>query len=115
MIVAAGLTRETLTVFAAILAASIGFFAYSWQKAVDTEREIMRETRALLLEFIECSKRVDFSQPMIGGVDGSEKMAAFKSLSGFEADFYILRDKLFVIAPAELVSSIIKHDDAMRA
>ncbi|WP_146188894.1 hypothetical protein [Albidovulum aquaemixtae] len=56
--VAKGLTRETVTLFAAILAAIIGFFAYGWQRKVDRSEAVLLECRKVYREFIAAAEQL---------------------------------------------------------
>jgi hypothetical protein len=56
--VSKGLTRETVTLFAAVLAAIIGFFAYGWQKKVDRREAVLLEARKVYRDFIAAAEQL---------------------------------------------------------
>jgi hypothetical protein len=59
LVAAAGITRETLTLGAAVLTAVVGFGSYGWQKMVDRSNETQAERRLAYREYLIVTAKLE--------------------------------------------------------
>ena len=109
-----GFSKDLVAIYVVIIASTVGLFAYKWQKNLDRENEISLELRGLYGEFVEASKTIYFSQPMIGVEVSEAELKEFFSIGPKEQRFNIIRDKIVLLGPVDVVNAVQTHDDAVR-
>ena len=97
-----GLTAETITLFAAALAAFIGFSAYAWQKRVERREQVLSECRSVYLEYIKAAEmllKVHCSDCSAGDKDKATGIYrdAYHALSIYGTDAMIEQAKPYLL------------------
>jgi len=98
----------------ALVTLTVATVVYRWQKLIDRETVIHSELRALYAKYAGALRKVFLSQPYQDGKHSPEELDRFYSISDEEIEIYVLRDQIYLLAPQDVVNSVLACDKAFR-